>query len=223
MRRRSRIAIFVAMLALAALIGWLWPRAPKPKAITVTGADGEVEEVASVEEVVKAYTESVPEARRLTFFGPFRSYAHLDQVEAHLQQAGYEPKLVRHDEPVPQGVPPSDMDILTTVDYRHLDQKGTLELQFFNDRLYQAEFEPDDEDVDAYREKFRAIWTQLHREQSGRSEYVNGPLRIASSLDLAVSQVGQALRTRPFVMWQDLRLIKQRDNWDQQFAEAAVH
>jgi len=59
---------------------------------------------------------------------------------------------------------------------------------------------------------------QLPRERSGRSEFSEGPLRVASSIDLAVSEVGAALRTRPFVLWQDTRLIEQRDAWDRRFA-----
>ena len=47
-------------------------------------------------------------------------------------------------------------------------------------------------------------------------------LRIASSLDLAVSEVGRNLRTRPFVIWQDLRLVRQRDRWDARYAEDLV-
>src|SRR3546814_14297919 len=80
---------------------------------------------------------------------------------------------------------------MTVDDYRHLGQSGTLQLQFFNDRLYQLEFEP--QDAAAYRAQFRRQWPQVGHEKSGRSEVISGALRIASSLDLAVSEVGRAL------------------------------
>lgn len=211
--------VLVAVAVVAGIVWANWPKRQLPAAITVTGADGEPEEAVTAEAVRAAYTASVPEARRLTFFAPFRSYAHLGDLRNELEQTGYEPQFNAHHVRVPADLPPSDLDIVTVKGYRHLDQPGTLELQFFNDRLYQLEFQPDD--ARAYREKFREQW-QLAREKSGRSEFIAGPLRIASSLDLAVSDVGQALHTRPYALWQDLRLIKQRDDWDQQFARAAA-
>jgi len=171
-------------------------------------------------DVLSAYTARAPDAQRLTFFAPFRSYAGVDETDAALEKAGYGPQRVSRHARVPDGVPPSDLDILTVRDYRHLDQPGTLELQFFNDRLYQVEFEPDD--AAAYRTQFHRLWPQVGHEKSGRSESVSGALRIASSLDLSVSDVGRALHTRPFVLWQDLRLVHQRDDWDYQFAKAAA-
>src|SRR3546814_1941634 len=60
------------------------------------------------------------------------------------RSAHYEPQLASRHARVPHGVPPSDLDIMTVDDYRHLGQSGTLQLQFFNDRLYQLEFEPQD-------------------------------------------------------------------------------
>ncbi|NGY06429.1 hypothetical protein [Solimonas terrae] len=171
-------------------------------------------------DVLAAYTARPPEAQRLLFFAPFRSYAGLEETQTALEKAGYEPQRVSRHARVPDGVPPSDLDILTVKNYRHLDQPGALELQFFNDRLYQVEFEP--QDAAAYRAQFRHQWPQVGHEKSGRSEVVSGALRIASSLDLSVSDVGRALHTRPYVLWQDLRLVHQRDDWDYQFAEAAA-
>ncbi|MGH8447294.1 MAG: hypothetical protein ACREVL_18660 [Solimonas sp.] len=172
-------------------------------------------------DVRTAFTASVAEAQRVTFFAPFRSYEGVDAVYHGLEQAGYQPQLSSRHAKVPEGLPPSDLDIIQVYDYKHLGQNGKLEAQFFNDRLYQLEFEP--KDADAYRPLFRRQWGQLGHEKGGRSEYVSGPLRIASSLDLSTSEVGQALRTRPFVLWQDLRLIRQRDDWDYQFAREAAH
>jgi hypothetical protein len=215
-----RLFLLIALLLSAALVWYHWPRPRISRPTTVTGADGMPEEAVTAADVLAAYTATVPEARRCTFLAPFRSYAPLAPIRAQLEQAAYAPRIVAHHVRVPDGVPPSDLDILTVDGYRHLDQPGTLELQFFNDRLYQAEFQPDD--ADAYRLAFRAHGPQLQREKSGRSEAIEGPLRIASSLDLSVSEVGRALHTRPYVLWQDTRLLKQRNDWDYQFAKAAA-
>lgn len=196
------------------------PVAEAPPAPSVAQETAVVEEPITVSEMHSAYTAVLPEAQRLSFFAPFRSYAGVDEVHRLLEQAGYEPQETSSHARTPEGVPPSDLDIITVYDYRHLDQPGRLELQFFNDRLYQLEFEP--KDAEAYRTLFRRQWPQLGHERSGRSEYISGPLRIASSLDLAVSEVGRALHTRPFVLWQDLRLLRQRDDWNYQFAKAAA-
>lgn len=195
------------------------PEAHEPVAAAAPFEIIEDEPITSAD-VLSAYTARAPDAQRLTFFAPFRSYAGVDETEAALEKAGYGPQRVSRHARVPDGVPPSDLDILTVKDYRHLDQPGTLELQFFNDRLYQIEFEPDD--AAAYRTQFRRQWPQVGHEKSGRSEVVSGALRIASSLDLSVSDVGRALHTRPYVLWQDLRLVHQRDDWDYQFAKAAA-
>ncbi len=53
--------------------------------------------------------------------------------------------------------------------------------------------------------------------KNARREKIEGSLRIASTVELAVSKVGQHLGTEPFILWQDLRLIQQRDEWDRTF------
>lgn len=231
--RPLRWLIALAVLGLAVLgLRWWWPQpappplpgsapATSPVPAALSPDDLVVEEEAiTAADVRAAYTAVVPEARRVRFFAPFRSYQGTDEVHRLLEDAGYHPQLTSRHAKVPEGLPPSDLDIIEVYDYQHLGQPGKLELQFFNDRLYQAEFEP--KDADAYRPLFRAQWPQLGHEKGGRSEYVAGPLRIASSLDLSTSSVGQALRTRPFVLFQDSRLIRQRDDWDFQFAKQAV-
>lgn len=201
-----------------------------PVAVSAAAAEPEVaepqpletieEEPITPEHVLEAYTARPPQTQRLLFFTPFRSYASVDEIRSVLENAHYEPQLVSRQARVPNGVPPSDLDIMTVDGYRHLDQPGTLQLQFFNDRLYQLEFEP--QDAVAYRAQFRREWPQVGHEKSGRSEVISGALRIASSLDLSVSEVGRALHSRPYVLWQDLRLLNQRNDWDYQFAKLAT-
>jgi hypothetical protein len=159
-------------------------------------------------------------ASPVNLLAPFHSYLRVDAVMTDLQQRGYLPALESSHQPVHEDVPPHDVDIITVLEYTHWEQPGRLELVFFNDRLYQTEFEP--EDPEAYRAAQRKHLPELPRERSGRSEMVRGHLRIASSLDLAVSEVGEKLRSRPFLLWQDLRLVKQREEWDQRYALEAV-
>ncbi|MES0874819.1 hypothetical protein [Sinimarinibacterium thermocellulolyticum] len=165
-----------------------------------------------------AFTRVEPDPVRL--LGPYRSYASVDEVVFDLERAGFAPIVESRHLPVRKDVPPRDLDTVTVMQYRHWDVPGRLQLQFFNDRLYQTEFEP--EDPARYQAAQRRELPQLGREPSGRSEYIAGHLRIASSLDLAISEVGRQLGTRPFLIWQDRRLVRQREEWDRRFAVAAV-
>lgn len=216
--RWAGFAFVVAAIAIGVSL-W-WPQDPVPagnSANTPSAAAAEQPDAPlSVDEIRRAFTRVLPQSQRLLFFTPFVSYASVDEVNQGLQAAGYEAELSSRHAKLPERVPPNDLDTLRVANYVHLGVPGKLELQFFNDRLYQLEFEPGD--AVAYRNKFRAQWPNLRREQSGRSEGVTDSLRIASSLDLAVSEVGQVLQSRPFVLWQDLRLVRQRDDWEIQFA-----
>ncbi len=167
-----------------------------------------------------AATKFTAMASPVNLLAPYRSYMSVDAVMTDLQQRGYLPLLESNHRPVRDEMPPHDVDTITVKEYSHWDQVGRLELVFFNDRLYQAEFEP--ADAAAYRAAQRKHLPEVPRERSGRSELVRGPLRIASSLDLAVSDVGAKLRSRAFLLWQDLRLIQQREEWDQRYALEAV-
>ncbi|MEC9364860.1 MAG: hypothetical protein VYC42_16700 [Pseudomonadota bacterium] len=156
----------------------------------------------------------------VAMLGRYRSFQSVDEVVFGLEQAGFEPIVESRHATVRDGIPPRDLDTVTVTQYRHWDVPGRLQLQFFNDRLLQAEFEP--EDAARYKAAQQRELPQLKREESGRSELIVGHLRIASSLDLAVSEVGRKLGTRPFLIWQDRRLVRQRDEWDRRFALDAV-
>lgn len=144
----------------------------------------------------------------------FRSYASIAQVETRLRAAGHTDWLhdTRHAK-ASSDYPPYDFDSLEVAGYRHLDVPGVLTLQFFNDRLFQVEFVPTD--PEAYVRRMGVL--KLRSSRNARAERVSGNLRIASSVGLAVSKVGQHLRSEPYVIWQDLRLIRQRDEWDLHF------
>lgn len=157
---------------------------------------------------------------RVTLMLQFPSYSGVDAIFQVLQKQGLDPEQHSFHTKVPPGVPPRQLDSLRLASYTHLGVSGSLELQFFNDRLYQAEFEP--ADPESYRHALRRALPQLKPQRSGRAELREGSLRVASSLDLSLSEVGQALHTRPFVIWQDLRLVRQRDAWDREFAKKAA-
>ena len=146
----------------------------------------------------------------------FRSYASVDKTFAALEKGGFSPQLTSNHRKVPEEFPPYDLDRIEVSEYKHLGQVGSLTVQFFNDRLFEVEFRP--KSADAYIVGFRSQYPQIKRSKTGRSEWTGGQLRIASSLELAVSDVGKALRTKPYATWQDRRLVAQRDTWDARYA-----
>jgi hypothetical protein len=111
--------------------------------------------------------------------------------------------------------PPRDTDTLVASDFHHLGISGDLTLEFFNDHLWEATFVPDD--VEEYIGKLRASDPRIKRERSGRTEVIAGNLRIATNVDFAATDTGRALQTKPFVVWQDLRLKALLDEWDTRF------
>lgn len=144
----------------------------------------------------------------------FRSYQNMESVTAELSTAGFTQWSGEFRRAADSSeYPPYRFDTLVVTGYKHLGEDGRLSLQFFNDRLFQVEFVP--ADAQDYARRARSLG--LERVANARSEKIEGDLRLASTVDLAVSQVGRHLGTEPFVMWQDLRLISERDQWDEKF------
>jgi hypothetical protein len=150
----------------------------------------------------------------VTLCDRFRSYEDLQSVTSSLSASGYEQWTTNSRRAVESSsYPPYGFDTVKVQDYVHLDSRGKLTFQFFNNRLYQVEFVPTD--AEAYARKLRVL--DLPRDANARAEKVTGNLRVASTVDLAISTVGRQLRTEPFVIWQDLRLVRERDQWDEKF------
>lgn len=144
----------------------------------------------------------------------FRSYAGVEAIRATLQSEGHEDfRIAMRRAPDSPRYPAYRFDTLVVDAYRHLGAEGQLSLHFFNNRLYEAEFVP--VDPRSYARKLRSL--ELQRDANARAEKVDGHLRVASTVELAISAVGQHLGTRPYVLWQDLRLIDERALWDQRF------
>ncbi|MES2489545.1 MAG: hypothetical protein V4607_07095 [Pseudomonadota bacterium] len=152
--------------------------------------------------------------------GTFQSYSTLETVRAALTKDGYTFVTKSSHTPFSELYPPHDMDTLSVESYTHLDNDGALNLEFFNNRLYEVEFVP--EDPASYARALRGAYPDLKRNRIGDALFLSGALRISSNVDLVRSDVGQSLRARPFVIWQDLRLTRQRDQWDREYGETPV-
>lgn len=144
----------------------------------------------------------------------FRSYQDLQSVTETLSAAGFENLRTSSRRAADSSsYPPYGFDTVVVSEYTHLKATGKLTLQFFNGRLFQAEFVP--ADPETYARQLRGL--DLQRDANARAEKVEGHLRLASTVGLAISPVGRQLRTEPFVLWQDLRLVQERDQWDEKF------
>ncbi|HUR41810.1 MAG TPA: hypothetical protein VM240_11670 [Verrucomicrobiae bacterium] len=143
------------------------------------------------------------------------SYSSVEAARAALD-AVRTPYTVAPVRPAPSSkYPPRDRDTVLAAGYRHLGVEGQLTLEFFNDRLYEATFIPSD--AGDYGDKLHKADTRLKRDRNGRAERIIGNLRIASNVDFADTDVGRSLQTKPYVIWQDVRLVQQLDEWDQRF------
>ena len=144
-----------------------------------------------------------------------QSYATVDTVRAQIEAAKVQFTLAPVRTQPSSKYPPRDRDTLTANAYKHLGVEGVLTLEFFNNRLYEATFVPSD--PGDYADKLHKADTRLKKDRNGRSERTIGNLRIASNVDFADTDVGRNLGTKPFVIWQDLRLVAQLDEWDRRF------
>lgn len=152
--------------------------------------------------------------------GGFRSYDNLETVRASLTARNFASTLTQlHSAPSPT-YPQHQMDTLTVEKYQHLGQPGELTLEFFNDRLYEVDFAP--ANPKAYVTELHKALPYLKGNIAGGTQWINGFLRVASNVDLAANAVGQTLGSNAYVIWQDLRLIRQRDQWDRDFSAVPV-
>jgi len=150
----------------------------------------------------------------------FRSQDSEAAVLTPLEAAGLTVSTSVLERPYNPLYPPRRMTTLTINGYRHLDCEGTLVLEFFNDRLMEADFRPDD--PARYAPRLHRAVPGLRNIGTAHSEYIDGPLRVWSSVDLAKSKVGRTLGSEGLVLWQDLRLIAQRDDWDARYGNIPV-
>jgi hypothetical protein len=196
--RTTRRALAAAGgLLLLALAGWWWlrPAAPHPDAARFT-----------------APLSAQP------FLQGLNSNDSVEQVRAVLQAAGYRVRAEAARRVPSADYPPWRMDTLTVYEYRHLEDSGQLRLEFFNDRLYEAEYQPGD--AASYAPRLLRAVPGLVRQPQGRRERLSANLRVATNVELVANAVGQALGATPYVIWQDRRLLAQREEWDARFGAA---
>lgn len=151
----------------------------------------------------------------VAMIAPLKSYDTVDTVRAALDAAKVQYTVTPVRPASSSKYPPRDSDTIQAGAFKHLGIEGQLTLEFFNDRLYEAKFVPSE--VEDYVEKLHASDPRIKRDRSGRSEVLVGNLRLASNVDFAATDVGLSLRTKPFVIWQDLRLKAQLEDWDKRF------
>lgn len=154
-------------------------------------------------------------ANPVVLFGQYSSYDTVDSAVARLEAAKAKVRKSSQHPPASGKYPPRDRDTLVAAEYTHLGVVGELTLEFFNDRLYEATFIPGD--AVAYARLLHEADSRLKREPSNRIEFVDGPLRIASNVDFAATEVGRDLNTKPFAIWQDTRLVQSLDDWDRRY------
>lgn len=144
-----------------------------------------------------------------------KSYETVEAVRARLDAAKAQYTVAPVRPAASSKYPPRDRDTIVVAVYKHLGVEGRLTLEFFNDRLYEATFVPSE--TEDYAEKLHRADKRLTHDRNGRVERVFGNLRVASNVDFANMDVGRSLQTRPYVIWQDLRLTQLLDEWDRRF------
>lgn len=157
---------------------------------------------------------------RASLAGAFRSYDAEAAITAQLSAAGLSVRRSVLQRPHSTRYPPRTMVTLTVEGYQHLGNAGVLVLELFNDRLMEADFRPDD--PSRYTARLHSQYPSLKRDRTGHAEWLAEPLRIWSTVDLANSKVGRTLGSEGVVLWQDTRLIAQRDDWDARFGHIPV-
>lgn len=160
------------------------------------------------------------EANRVQLAASFRSFDSVATATAVLDKAAAPWTRLKNHRPISDRYPPRNLDTLTAASFNVYGKPGKLTLEFINDRLYEAYFEP--EDADAFSDALRAAVSELKRDRTGGAELVRGFQRLASNVDLASSQVGRTLGTRPYAIWQDTRLVRQRNEWDAAYGSIPV-
>lgn len=164
-----------------------------------------------------------PEARRFTeipadpvpFLAGLKSYDTVASVKARLDAAQVVYKADTQRPPRTSKYPPRDRDTLVAAKYVHLGETGELTLEFFNDRLYEATFVP--ASAVGYAPKLAQSDGGFKPDRNGRAESTVGQRRVAANVQFATTDVGKSLQTKPYALWQDLRLIAQLDEWDRRF------
>ncbi|MEK6806282.1 MAG: hypothetical protein AABY95_06510 [Pseudomonadota bacterium] len=154
----------------------------------------------------------VPAGVPVPFLDNFSSYDNLEKAREMLSAAGYTADFSRNRKPRSRKYPPRDLDTLTVGGYKHLGVTGRLELVFFNDNLYMAIF--DVSKAGPYAEALNQAEPHLKRDKLGTAEYVDGNRRVLTNVYFTAGPVGRAAGSQGWAMWQDLKLVQLRNEWE---------
>jgi hypothetical protein len=166
----------------------------------------------AVEEPDPAAPYTAVEATRVDLINGLRSYESLESIQATLAQQNFASELSTINKDTQGGrYPPYRSDTLVIAKYQHAGIEGRLTLEFFNDRLYQTHFVP--QQPTEYLRWLRAHGTPLPIKRTGRSSLIRGDLEVTTNIDFAVTEVGSLMGTKPYVQWTDTRLSTQMRNW----------
>lgn len=153
-------------------------------------------------------SEEVLASEPVTLLPPFRSYQSVKEARKLLNQGGFTYATEHFEVPVSKGKI-RVIDTLTVTNYRHHDVPGALTLGFFNNRLQECLFEP--EDIAAYARVMKTrMGLKPNPRRNGRTELITGNRRIASNVFNANSKYGRNLQTQPYILWQDTHLTAER-------------
>jgi hypothetical protein len=190
------------------------PPPPKPAAATApASAPAPTQPVPSAgpgpqtePDLMARYTQV--ETERVQFMNTLRSYDSVASIRTALIDAGYKTDFsVIERKRRSDRDPPFRNDTLNVQEFRHGEFAGRLRLEFFNDRLFQAEFVP--AEPAGYLAWLRSRGLKLPVKRVGLTTMTTGYLRVGSNIDFASSDVGRTMGSEPFVRWEDTRLTQQ--------------
>jgi len=153
------------------------------------------------------------------FLDGFESYQPMARGESQIEAKALTPTQTSNRTLPNAAYPQRDIEVMSVAGYSYCNTPGALTLTYFNDRLMEATFVPDD--VATCRKALDTLYPELHRDDNGRIEIVDGNRRLATNLDLVMTEVGAALRTSPYLRWQDLRLTQSLQEWERRFGGKA--
>lgn len=184
------------------------PAAPKPAPVASAATPQAQSEEAP--DPMERYT--AVESTRVNLISALRSYESVEAVQALLSKSGHAAQLSTIQRKIPNNrYPPYRNDTLVVSAYKDASFTGTLTLEFFNDRLYQAHFVP--AQPPEYLRWQRNQGLSLPEKRTGRSSITRGHLRVTTNIDFASSEVGKMMQTAPYMLWEDTRLVQQMSDW----------
>lgn len=145
-------------------------------------------------------------ADRAKLIAPFDSYESIQVVHARIKEMGFTWNVLEDNQTVSESYwrPPFHSYVMSIDGFSDLGRKGTLWLDFFNDRLMKTVFYPDD--FPAYRAAVEKMYPAL---QGGASA------TIAPHVNLFIAR---DYKERDYIAYEDIRLREQLNLWIRRYA-----